>query len=487
MEKDSLHRKPESWVYWKETLNGARLVIAPMVEQSELAWRLLSRRYGAELCFTPMLHASVFARDPVYRRDNIQIVPEDRPLIVQFCGNDPEILLKACQALPVEGIDGVDLNLGCPQLIAKRGFYGAFLQDREHWPRIKSIVQNLHHNFRLPISCKIRVFPEIKDTLEYAKMLEAAGCQLLTVHGRTRDMKGPLTGVADWEQIKAVKEALSIPVLANGNIQYYQDFQRCLDETGADGVMTAEGNLHNPAITQSSIHPTWTLAREYLQICRLHPPPMSTVRGHLFKLFQHLFSKHPALRDDCARSESLDDLFKLVQEVQDKFQAENESWEAGGRPENPQIVPTDLRYPIWICQPYVRPGRGGAAEAASGEALEALEAKRRAKRALQALSEEVGLSKRRLRKLGRVANRGSDRLRPPQRSEILKVAARKRPVYVQCGCGNPMAAECSLGLCRRCCHDEAKRRPASCRHHKFYFDPANPRLIQPPPNMPLLP
>ena len=185
-----------------------------MVDQSELPFRMLCRKYGADLCFTPMLHSRSFAMSASYRARYFTTTSNDRPLVVQFCGHDPNTVLAAAKLVESQ-CDAVDLNLGCPQGIARRGFYGSYLM--EHWDVVHTILHTLSVELRVPVTAKIRLFDDMDTTLRYAKMIHDAGVSMLTVHGRTRVMKGQYSGNADLHAIARIRDAFrDIPIIANG-------------------------------------------------------------------------------------------------------------------------------------------------------------------------------------------------------------------------------------------------------------------------------
>jgi tRNA-dihydrouridine synthase 1 len=306
-----------------------------------------------------MFHARLFSESKQYRDEQFTTSPTDRPLIVQFCANDPQHLLNAAK-LVENDCDAVDLNLGCPQHIAKRGFYGSFLMDEPNWPLISSMVEILHKNLSIPVTCKIRVFEDPAKTIRYAKMLEEAGCQLLVVHGRTREMKGHKTGLADWQQIKTVKEALRIPVIANGNILYDEDVDRCLESTGVDGVMSAEGNLYNPALFSGKHYAVWKLAEEYLQICRdvPHSANIGAIRGHLFKIYAPCLHVYTDLRSELATTHTLEGFMEITEKFKEKINAETGGLEEYVPSEGKEFEVDEMgirKLPNWVCQPHLRP------------------------------------------------------------------------------------------------------------------------------------
>ena len=212
------------------------------------------------LAYTPMFHARLFSQEEKYRKAHFQAVragtegpwldgnPKiDRPLFAQFCAKDPDALLSAAkQVAPY--CDAVDLNLGCPQGIARKGHYGAFLQEDQDL--IYKLINTLHKELPIPVTAKIRILETKEATLAYAKKVLSAGASILTVHGRLREQKGHLTGVANWEMLRFLRDNLppETVMFANGNVLQSGDLQRCLEATGADGVMSAEGNLSDPAL-----------------------------------------------------------------------------------------------------------------------------------------------------------------------------------------------------------------------------------------------
>ncbi|KAI0095071.1 dihydrouridine synthase-domain-containing protein [Irpex rosettiformis] len=393
----SAPRKLQGYEFFEKVLGNPKYIVAPMVDQSELAWRRLSRKYGAQLVYTPMIHAKMFAegaRKP-YRNEAFNI-PEreeggagDRPLIVQFCANDPDWLLKAAKIVEPH-CDAVDINLGCPQDIARRGRYGSFLQDE--WDLIYKMINNLHNNLSIPVTAKFRVFPTVEKTVQYAQMLERAGAQILTCHGRTREQRGHHSGLADWQKIRAVKESVSVPVIANGNLLFYSDIDTCLAATGADAVMSAEGNLYNPAIFTSAtdaalytpedssapanwaitsdtgLHlPHTTLALEYLEIVntletRTSP---SAVKGHLFKLLRPAMARETDLREQLGRvrfqkgkeKEAYAKYEEIVKQMDERMRRDARA--AEGRPVEELITIDPVSgvkvLPHWVAQPYTRP------------------------------------------------------------------------------------------------------------------------------------
>ncbi|KAH8413351.1 hypothetical protein KR009_010184 [Drosophila setifemur] len=473
--EEKQERKLKGYDFYRSTLGSPRYVVAPMVDQSELAWRMLCRRYGAQLCYSPMYHANLFATDPKYRKDALQTCPQDRPLIIQFCGNDSQQILDAALAAQ-DHCDAVDINLGCPQAIAKRGHYGSFLQDE--WELLTDIVSTLHEKLSIPVTCKIRIFEDRDKTIRYAKMLESAGCQLLTVHGRTREQKGPLTGVADWSYIKELRQHIKIPMFANGNILGLEDVHRCLEETGVDGVMSAEGNLHNPAIFQGLAPPVWQMAKEYLEFVDLYPCPSSYIRGHLFKLFHHIMNirQNSELRDTLATANQLVQFHSVVAKVQSKYEPYHKGEVPYEDEEMDAAISMEVRFPIvikicyikytnplqkldlapWLCQPYIRASPESHRQKIAEKEREAEDPNRAKRQYFDKDGNEI--SRKRMKKLRR-------RQRRPNQTETQIQLRRERRLEYCTECANPQGSKCEFRLCRVCCKDRCYSTDRDCPGH----------------------
>ncbi|KAK3815698.1 MAG: tRNA-dihydrouridine synthase [NAD(P)(+)]-like protein [Linnemannia gamsii] len=448
------------WELFK-SIGSPKHVVAPMVDQSELAWRVLSRRYAADLCYTPMFNAKLFAKDVKYRDEHWAGLndglggggPNDRPLIVQFCANDPEYLLQSA-LLVAPYCDAVDINLGCPQHIARRGHYGSFLM--EDWPLISSLISTLHKHLPIPVTAKIRVFPEAEKTVEYAKMVVAAGAQILVVHGRLREMKGHLTGVADWEKIKLVQEAVGhlVPVIANGNILYHEDVANCIEKTGCVGVMSAEGSLYNPAIFTPGHPESWRLAEEYLTICDELDTKIAYVRGHLFKIFRPSLNVHVDLRSELGLANSREDMWEVTRKLKARLiEDEEKSRQSGESFEGRKDEQGFPILPHWVAQPYFR------------QPMPSQEQKKDESQEQESKADVAGATKRSADESGhrdsedhtntatKSKSSNPHNLSEKERNRVKNKKAKYTATKCQNEkpCNNAFSAACSFHRCRGCC------------------------------------
>jgi tRNA-dihydrouridine synthase 1 len=193
------------------SIGRPRFISAPMVDQSSLSWRLLVKKNGADLAFSQMMHAKNFQTVKKYRAEcidwdnyrhssgsidkEVEATMLDKPLIVQLCGNDPNLLVAAGKIVHKD-VAAIDLNLGCPQKIAKKGNYGAYLLPNKDL--IVRCLSAMVSQLDCPITAKIRKLPNDEDTINLALAIENCGVKMLTVHGRTASDSKLFIGPADW-------------------------------------------------------------------------------------------------------------------------------------------------------------------------------------------------------------------------------------------------------------------------------------------------
>ena len=317
-------------------------VAAPMVGCSDLAFRLLARRHGCDLAYTEMLFSERIVSDDAYLQRRLQSCAEDRPLAVQLCGNEPATLAAAAKRVE-EHADAVCLNLGCPLPNAEAGRFGAYLLDRSQWSGVCAMIRAMCAAVAVPVLCKIRLLPDLGETIELCRALRDAGCSLIAVHGRQRPParrhRGQREEQADLASIRAIVEALDpLPVLSNGNTACSADVERNLAYTRAAGLMSAEGLLRNPALFSTSRgrgdeeeeaalprEAAGELAHEYLRLAALFPPPeLSWAASHVMWMmgkqgkgeqatFAHLGPySSPQLRLALVGAQSIAELHALV-------------------------------------------------------------------------------------------------------------------------------------------------------------------------------
>ena len=230
----------------------SNFILAPMAGYSDFVLRTMCSDYGAGLVFTEMISSSALHYKNQKTIDLLKLGEEKCPVACQIFGHNPEIMAEACASSYLSGFDIIDINMGCPaRKIISNGDGSALLNDFE---LSRKIIEACVKATEKPITVKFRIgYTDDKIiAVEFAKMCEEAGASAITVHGRTT-MQG-YSGEVNYDVIKQVKQAVSIPVFANGNCKSKEDADRIFELTGADGIMVGRGAIGSPEIFSELVY-----------------------------------------------------------------------------------------------------------------------------------------------------------------------------------------------------------------------------------------
>ena len=228
------------------------LILAPMAGVTDLPFRLLCKEQGAGLLCMEMVSAKAILYKNRNTEELLTIDKRENPVSLQLFGSDPDIMSEIAKQIEDRPFDILDINMGCPvPKVVNNGEGSALLKNPE---LIREIVTQVSHAVKKPVTAKIRIgfegYPV--DPVEIAKIIEDSGAAAVAVHGRTRQQY--YAGEADWDTIRRIKEAVSIPVIGNGDVDSPKKAEKLVRETGCDGVMIGRAVRGNPWIFREMNH-----------------------------------------------------------------------------------------------------------------------------------------------------------------------------------------------------------------------------------------
>ncbi|MBT4879820.1 MAG: tRNA dihydrouridine synthase DusB [Alphaproteobacteria bacterium] len=239
------------------------VILAPMSGVTDLPFRRLVKRHGVGLVISEMIASQAMIRATRQSLKKCELHPEEHPMAVQLAGCEPNVMAEAAKLTEDLGAAIIDINMGCPVKKVVNGHAGsALMRDELHAAKILEATVKA---VSVPVTLKMRTGwdHDNRNAPSLAKVAEESGIQMITIHGRTRCQL--YNGKADWSFIKQVKEAISLPVIGNGDVKTYEDVDALLEQSGADGIMIGRGTYGKP----------WFLSQviEYLKTGNKNPTP----------------------------------------------------------------------------------------------------------------------------------------------------------------------------------------------------------------------